>query len=273
MLDQNPLDAAQYPAFLSLTYQVVQSIQDRISEDPRWPDCQELAAKLFFHSATIYWLRQGTEAPLPGTGKKASFYDLTSTSVLVRACLDSYLTLYDVFFRQTCDDDFEYAHALWRLAGEAVREGVVPSDPSLNRAYNQAQENIAHLRARVQATSKWKSLAQRQKRKALAGVRSVDWGELAHAAGFGKQMIRRMRAFYSGHVHADGLSTSQVIGSQSAAEQIEHIDTDMSTVLIVLSKFICLYAAKFPEAMTVCVASPDFYHRAVVLDEAARRIP
>jgi hypothetical protein len=273
MVNQNPLDVAQYPSFLSLTFQVAQSIAGKQSADPRWPDCQELATKLFFHAATIYCLRQGTKAPLPGSGKEASFFDLTSVSVLVRACIDTYLTLHEVFFRPSTDDDFEFAHALWKLSGEVVRENVVPTDPALHGSYLLAQEEIARLRDRLRASAKFKTLSPKQGRRVLAGVRLTDWGVAARAAGFGEQRIRRMRAYYSGHVHADGLSAAQVVGSDNAATQIEHIEIDMATVLIVLSKFICLYAANFPEAKAVCDANNSLFHRAQVLDEAARRIP
>jgi hypothetical protein len=237
------------------------------------PDCQELAGKLFFHAASIYWLRQGTKAPLPGSGVEASFFDLTSTSVLVRACLDTYLTLFDVFFNHSTDDEFEFKHAMWRLAGEAVREHVVPSEPSLMDSYLLAQQEIKHLRARLQATTAFQSLTPKQQRKALAGLRHADWTATAMAAGFGQKMIRQLRAFYSSHVHADGLSAGQVVGSDSATTQIEHIEMDMATTMIILSKFICLYAHHFPEARAECDRSSDIFHRAQVLAGAAALIP
>lgn len=269
----SPLDTSHYPSYLSLMYQVVQSISGKPSIDPRWPDCQELAAKLFFHASTIHWLRQGTRAPLPGTNAQASFFDLTSVSVLARACLDTFLTLFHVFFSPASEDEFEFRYVLWKLAGEVVREGPAPSDASLQESHDLAQQDIADLRARIKATALYKSLTAKQQRAVLAGARSVNWSRTAEEAGFGKQMIRQIRAFYSGHVHADGLSASQVLGAETRDAQIEHIEIDMTTVMIVLAKFICLYADKFPEARAVCLSNADNYERCIMLAGAASSVP
>ena len=56
-----------YLQLLGLTYHVTQSLEGRITErrkpsgilvlDTRWPLCQRLAIKMFFHAATIWQLR------------------------------------------------------------------------------------------------------------------------------------------------------------------------------------------------------------------------
>ncbi|MEX2030540.1 MAG: hypothetical protein WD906_06180 [Anaerolineales bacterium] len=186
--------------------------------------------------------------------------------------MDTFLTLYHVFFSPETEDDFEFRYSLWRLAGEVVREGLPPSDPSLRPSYDFAQRDIANLRRRLEATSRFKTLTTKKQRSAMRGHRSVNWPKTAEEAGFGKQMIHQIRAFYSGHVHADGLSASQVIQAETRDAQIEHVEIDMTMVMVVLAKFVCLYAGKFPEAKAACERNGGTYQHAVSLARAASRM-
>jgi len=273
MAERNAIDASNYLPLLSLAFQVGQSIKGLLTRDPRWPDCQQLALKLCMHSASIYSLRRGTRIPLPEAGVNTEFYDLTSVAVLARACLDTFLKLFHVFFAPTDDDDFEFRYTSWKLAGEVVREGYVPTDPSLLEPYNVSQENIRHLRSRLESTREFGVLTDHQKKQVLRGKGEPRWSAIAREAGFGEETIRRWRAYHSGHVHADGLSGSQVVGSPSGDSQIEYIEREMGFVMIVLSKFICLYAEKWPAAGEECRRHADVYALARSLAGMARLLP
>lgn len=237
------------------------------------PDCQQLAAKLFFHAATIYWLRQGTKAPLPSLEEGAFFYDFPSVTVVTRAALETFLTLFEVFLEPTTEDEAEFNHALWQLSGFIVREDFVPSDPTLQDRVSNSQKEIQQMRTRLRRTKKFNSLTPGQQKDVLRGKRKTDWRKVARAAGFGEQTIRRWYAYYSGYVHADGLSGAQIVSAQTGQDQIEFIQTHMLTVMVMLSKLIIGYAGKFPEARAVCNNNPDTHHLAQVLSGAASLLP
>jgi len=72
----------EYLQLLNLAYEVAQSLKGKQAVNPYLPDCQHLAAKLFFHAATIYQLRQGTKIPVPYSLEEGSnFYDFPSVTV------------------------------------------------------------------------------------------------------------------------------------------------------------------------------------------------
>jgi DNA-binding transcriptional regulator YhcF (GntR family) len=119
----------------------------------------------------------------------------------------------------------------------------------------------------------YKSFKPGEQRKVSRGKSITSWKALAKAAGFGEQTIQRMYAYYSGYVHADGLSGTQIVTAKTAQDQIEHIESHMRTVMIVLSKMILDYAKKFTEAKAVCDRNPDAYYRAEIWSGAARRLP
>lgn len=266
-------DIDEYLQLLDLTYQVVQSLQGKPAPDPRWTDCQRLTAKLFFHAATVYHLRQGTKAPLYSTENGANFYDFASVTIIIRTAFETYLRLFEVFFEPTNDDEFEFRHALWQLAGFIIRENFIPSDPSLRNQLGNAQEEIHEMRTRIRETETFKTLTDGQQKQVLKGRRVRAWRDVAKAAGFGEQTIRQMYAYYSGYVHSDALSAVQVIDAKTANEQIEYIDSHMRTLMIVMSKMIVDYANKFPETREVCDKNPQVFYQAEVLTQAIKRLP
>jgi hypothetical protein len=272
MYTQPKYDINEYIQLLDLTYQVIQSLQGKPSPDSRWPDCQHLATKLFFHAATVYRLRQGTIVPLLSSSG-TNFFDFASVTVITRAILETYLTLFEVFFKPTSDDEFEFRHAIWKLSGFIIRENYVPHDPGLQSQFASAQKEIQDLKVRIQKTAFYASMRAREQKEALKGKRKRDWPSVAKSAGFGEQTLRRMYAYYSGYVHADGLSGSQIVTARTAQEQIYYIEINIRTIMIVLSKLIIEYARKFTEAKIVCDKNPETYHLALILAEAESRLP
>ncbi len=149
---QGDKDQKTYLEVMNLMVAVVQSLKGK-EVDWRLSDLWQLAAKLFFHVVSIYWLRQGSRAPVSSSQGEAVIYDFASVSVLARTILDTYFTMFEVFFEPANDDDLEYAHALWQLSGFIIRENYIPSDPSLTGDYVRAQEDIKGIRERLSALS------------------------------------------------------------------------------------------------------------------------
>lgn len=263
----------EYLQVLDLSYEVAQSLKGNPSEDPHLPDCQQLAVKLFMHCATCYWLSLGTKAPVAKSAGGANFFDFGSIAVITRAALETYISFFEVFIDPSDEDEFEFRHSLWQLSGFIVREDLAPADPSLEEAAFEAGEDIEYLRDRIQSTQKYKALTEKQKRNVLNGRRIRNWNEVALSAGFGPEFIRRVYAYLSGYVHADGLSGVQIIGAKTAGEQKFHIRMHMFTLLLVMSKMILDYASKFEEAEKILLDHPELHKRMIKWTETVRRIP
>jgi hypothetical protein len=271
MFLQSLSTTSQYLQLLDLVYEVAQSLKGKPSSDFRWPSCQQLATKLFFHAATIYWLRESsTKAPVPHSINGCSFFDFSSVAVLTRAVLETYLTMFEVFFEPTTDDEFEFKHALWLLSGFVLREDFVSLDPIIQ---SQFTKEIQVMRTRLQKTKKYESLKPSEQRKVSKGMAIRSWKAIAKAAGFGELTIQQVYAYYSGYVHADGLSGTQIVTAKTAQDQVEHIEIHMRTIMIVLSKMILDYAKKFPEAKAACDKNPETFYLAEVLSGAASHLP
>jgi hypothetical protein len=181
--------------------------------------------------------------------------------------------MFEVFFEPKTDDEFEFNHSLWLLSGFIIRESFSPLDPALQVQLANAKEEVREMRARLQKTKKYNSLKPSDQRKVLKGEGIRSWKSVAKAAGFGKQTIQRMYAYYSGYVHADGLSGTQIMAAKNWQGQIEHIDIHMQLIMLVLSKMIIEYAKRFPEAKGECDKNTDAYSRAEIWSEVASRLP
>jgi hypothetical protein len=274
MLVQTMPIAEQYLQLLNLTYEVAQSLKGKASTDPRLPDCQQLMTKLFFHVATIYDLRQGTKVPVPYSEGGAFFYDFASVAVIARAALETYLTLFEVFLGPTSDDEFEFNHALWQLSGFIIREDFIPSDPAFSSKVASFQKEIQEMRDRLQRTKKFNSMSKKQKDNLLKkGSRTRDWTYIAKETGFGEKTIRQIYKYYSGYVHADGLSGTQIVTARTKEEQIEYIEGHMQKVMIILSKAIIGYGKKFSEAKVICDKNPEAFYLAEIWSGAAEHVP
>lgn len=260
----------EYLELLNLVFEVAQSLKGKIASDPYLPHCQQLAIKLFYHAATIYQLRQGTRIPVPYSTQGSSFFDFPSVTVLARTVIETYLTMFEVFFQPATDDDFEFNHALWQLSGFIIREKYPISDLEYQEQMVDSKEEIEEIKERIKNTQKFETLKSGEQRSVLKGKRRRDWSYVAREAGFGEQFIRQVYGYQSGYVHADGLSGAQIESLPTREEQIEFIEIQMRIVQVVLAKMVVQYAEKFPEAQSVCEDNREVFRVAKVLSGAAR---
>lgn len=263
------LDESSYLELLELTYLVAQSLQGRQAPNQCLPDCNQLAAKLFFHGATIYWLSHGTKTPVPKPDG-ASFYDFASVAVLTRSILETYLTMFEIFFEPTSDDEREFRHALWLLSGFVIREKHMPPITTSFETVAQSRREIQELRERLQRTQVYAQLTGPQKRRVMAG-RTVtrETKERLRAAGFGSGTFAGAYSYLSGYVHSDGLSAAQIIQAATKESQLEYVRGAMCLAMTAMAKMILQYKRLFPSALACCLAKPRAMRLAEVWGEGA----
>lgn len=268
------LDLGHYVALLDLAYEAAQVLEGTPPPYPWIADCQQLAAKLYFHAATVHWLRHnGTRCPVPGPMATGShFFDFASVQVIARSVLETYLTMFEVFFEPTGDDERSFRHAHWQLSGLVVREGLLfENTVSLDRVF-QSQQEIETLRERIRNTSRFASLTPKQQAQVLEGRKlNRSRADLAKAAGFSEDLLGMVYSYQSGYVHADGLSGMQIMASTTQEEQIRFIDSSMRVAIMPsLSKMILSYATTFPQARAVCERHANAFWWARLYSESAR---
>ncbi len=261
-----------YLMLLDLLYQVAQALEGKTASDSRLPDCQQLATKLFFHCSSIYCLRQGTKAPVPKP-KGAFFFDFVSIVILARAVIETYLTMFEVFFEPTTEDDKEFRHALWLLSGFILREKYAPSTSEFQKEFDESRVQIREMRERIKTTQVFKSLTQKQQKDILKGKRRRTWDQVVKNAGFGERTIRQIYAFQSSYVHADGLSGTQITTAKTKDEQIQFIETQMTLIMMFMSKMILNYTRTFPESDEIAKSYPISLSLAAFWSGVASRTP
>ena len=272
MAPENEFSEKEYLDLLELAFEVAESVKEKVSPDGRRPDSQYLALKLFAHAATAHMLYTGTKAPVPASTGGTNFIDFSSIAVLARSALETYLSFFEVFMAPKNDDEFEFNYCLWHLSGHVVLEDIVPSDPALQEEAKIAQDDIKALRDRIEATAIFQGLSPNVRKGVLKGKRKRDWPKLAESAGFNDQFIRRIYAYYSGFVHADGFTAGQLMSAQAKQDQIFHAQIHFITIMIVLSKFILDYGQLFEEARGLFPNFKTAYDRAVIWSEIAKNL-
>ena len=252
----------EYLQLLDLLYQVAQSLEGKSYPDKRLHDCNRLALKIFSHAATVYWLKQGTKAPIPEPDG-ADFFDMASVAVITRSALDTYLTMYELFFEHITDDEKEFRYALWILSGFVIRDDIVPSDPTL-----------IVMRERIKNTATYASITKKQQRQVLEkGKRVVrDIRERAKVAGFGPKTIQQLNQYLSSYVHSDGLSAVQIMEADTSEKQKGYIENCMNIIKMIMSKMILEYKNLFPSAEAWCLAKPKALLLAEKWSEIAQRL-
>jgi len=252
-------DQEAYLQLLDLTFQVANSLNGKPAPNYRIPDCNKLAQKLYSHAATIYWLSQGTYAPIPKP-EGTHFIDFASVAVITRATLETYLTMYELFFELISEDEQEFRHAYWLLSGFIVREKYLSNRPQAKSLFGDSLQEIEGLRLRIQKTSHYVSLTQKQKNKCLAAdLPKLSFEKRLESADLAPKFTRTIHQYLSGYVHSDGLIAIQISQAKSEAKQDEFIQGFMYIIMIVISKMILSYRKIFPSAEAYCLAKPEIF--------------
>jgi hypothetical protein len=273
MADEFEFVEKEYLSVLELAFEVSQALSGKVM-DGRRADIESLALKLYAHGCTAHWLFQGTKVPVPASTGGSSFVDFASMAVIGRAALETYVTFFEVFVQPTSDDEFEFNYCLWQLAGNVFLERMGPVDPQRRAEHDTAIQEITDLRNRIRATARFTSLTKGQQDEALEGKRHRDWEVVAKSAGFGFQFLRRrVYPYYSGFVHADGLTSGQLLSAQSREDKLFHGQLHLVTLIILLSKFILNYQDLFSEARAVMPRFTEAQAAAKRWSEAARNQP
>ncbi len=261
-----------YLELLDLTFRVANSLKGKPAPNHRIPDCNKLAQKLYFHAATVYWLNQGTNAPVP-IPEGTHIFDFASVAVITRSILETYLTMFELFFEPTTEDEQEFRHASWLLTGFLIREKYISDHPREKAALGNWLYEVEELRLRIQKTSYFATLSARMQKRCLDGdLLNKSFGKQLEAAGFAPHFTLRAHRYLSGYVHSDGLVADQIKKAKSEEEQKSYIRSNMHLIMMVMSKMIISYKKMFPSAEACCMAKPDILRLAEIWSDTPRML-
>jgi hypothetical protein len=271
-------DERSFIRVLNLYYNVVQSLKGYVPADSRLVRSHGLAAKLFEHAASAYWLSKGTCVPeMPDI--EVEFLDHGSVTVIARAALECYLRFYYIFIDPTSDDQFEFRYNAWMLSGLAPRERY-PFQLAEHQAQVAAEKPLYEsYRRAIRQTSTFKNLGKRRKGKktqqrVLDGKkwRFHPWVEIATRAGFGPEYSRTVYDYLSDYAHSGALAALQVSQAQTRQIQLAHVSSNLRIIMVVLCKMVDSFTEKFPRAAEGLKSDPQAKHVCDVLTEVVRRL-
>jgi hypothetical protein len=248
-------------------YEVVQSLEGTEFDDGRIPDVELLAFKLYSHAISSYWLYQGTEADVPKSAGGTNFIDNASIIVLTRAALETYLTFFEVFIEPKKDDEFEFAYCLWYLSGKVILEEYDPIIETPEEKLESINMEIRQLRDRIKQTEVYENHTENQQKQILKGKSFRNRYDIASSAGLSPNFIEMVYKYYSGFVHSDGYTSSQLFSSETTEEQKDFAELQLNILMILVSKFILDFTGKFKQSSYLLDMHPEIHRVAYVWSE------
>ncbi|MBE3117577.1 MAG: hypothetical protein IMZ50_02320 [Candidatus Atribacteria bacterium] len=217
-------------------------------------------------------MNQGTNAPTP-TPEGTHIFDFASAAVVTRAILETYMTMYELFFQPISEDEQEFRHAYWLLSGFVIREKYVSYRPSAMKLFGGLLHEIEELRLRIQKTSHFATLTKKEKERCLAAdLPKISFEKRLEAAGFAPKFTRVAHRYLSGYAHSDGLVAVQIAQAKSEGDQKKYIEGYMHMIMIVMSKMILSYKKMFPSAEAWCMAKPEILRLAEIWSGTTRML-
>lgn len=231
----------------------------RVDSDEAWrTNMQPLAAKLFFHLGTLFYVHQGTSLP-PLAATRVGYIDFASLAVLTRAAWETYLTFSWIFVQPPDAALKRFRHRIWELGGLRSREGFPAQLESSKAQLARELAEIADLRERLQADPLFGPLEPARKKEALRGEWRMgqDWVMLAGSAGISRGYFRWVYRYLCGYAHTNYLSVLQQAQAETKSDQEELAGPYLSTGLMIMSHFITAYAQLSAEALAVLDSRPE----------------
>ncbi len=246
---------AEYERLLKLYGQMIEALKDFRPSDERLFDAFRLALKLFFHAASTYHLAKGTDVTLflPFSGH---VYDHSSTAVLSRAVLETFLCFHYVFVEPQ-GEEFDFRYSSWKLSGFAARETFPASLPEHQAKLAEEKTHNDDLRTQIQQTQRFKDLKPKVQKQVLNGHkwRFASWMNIATSAGVGKYYMGHVYSFLSDHAHSGALSSAQITAPPNDQERL--VSSDLSFIKAVVGKMITTFAHKFPTVQDTLTQDPE----------------
>lgn len=206
-----------------------------------------LGQKIIHHCLSVRHLFKGyqllTAEQLYGTK-----VDFASIAILVRAALETYLTLHHVFVASQDPEELRFRFACWHLGGFTDRAGFDPKNQSQIDLKVSEAKSIADLQAEIKASPCFQALTPKHQNMVLKGEWRIDkgWAVLAVNAGFQEAFFKQQYKFLCGYAHSSRLSIIQIQQSGGLQQQTEMAKASVGVAMVVLAKFMFDYIHLIP---------------------------
>jgi hypothetical protein len=249
----------EYRDLLDLYVRAVQAMAGKpVASEKAWvAEAEHLAAKLFFHLASLLYLRGGTRFERLG-GIDGHFYDFASSAILARTAMETYLTFYFIFIAPTSDDERHFRFQVWRLGGLLDRQRFTPTSEEGRERLKQEALQIEHLRNQIQDNPAYAQLPAKRQEDARKGKWKFgnSWVDLAVVAGSSQRYFVSLYAYLSSYAHSGYLSALQIGQAQDEQVQYQLCEIYIGVGLTIMSHFLVGYSSFFSPVQELIAANP-----------------
>jgi hypothetical protein len=206
-----------------------------------------LGQKIIHHCLSVRHLFKGyqlvTDAHVYG-----ATVDFASIAILVRAALETYLTLHHVFVASKDPEELRFRFLCWHLGGYLDRADFEPQNQAQISLKESEAQAIAELRANIQLCPSFLALNSKLQKLVLKGNWRIDkvWADLAAEAGFQEAFFRQQYKFLCGYAHSSRLSIIQIQQRGDVAQQKALAKASVGVAMVVLAKFMFDYINLIP---------------------------
>ncbi|MBF9223384.1 DUF5677 domain-containing protein [Hymenobacter ruricola] len=211
-----------------------------------------LGQKIISHTISVRHLYHGQQL-IVGNNQYPVQIDFASLAILVRAALETYLTLNHVFISAKTLEEAKFNFLCWHLAGFLDRMGFEPKNQAQIELKESERKSISALTTEIQASLPFSTLSKKQQEAVLRGNWRVDksWRQLAVNAGFDEGFFKQQYSFLCGYAHSSRLSVIQIQQSRNLVQQQEMADASVGVAMVVLAKFMYDYIQLIPTLKAV----------------------
>ncbi len=249
-----------FKALLGLTIDVCESVKGKTApSELSWlTDTQPFAGKLLQHLGSILYLSYGTRIENVGAHTIA-YTDHSSVIILIRACLETFLTFHHIFIAAPSYEEKAFRHAVWELSGFLAKQRAPVCTDEGKRKVQSELPLIEDLRSKIQASPIFKARNKEFQKQANAGKWKLgkQWVDLAVEASFHKKYFEGVYCYLCDYAHSGGLSLLQINQTDTAVLQREHVENTHGVCLLIMAHFIFSYSNIYQEALITLENKPE----------------
>jgi hypothetical protein len=243
----------EYLSILDLLFRVVQANDGVEQRNEKLLEAEGLARKLFFHSASAFYLARGTTInDFPST--QVSFFDPASIDVLARAIVESFLTFHYIFGSNISDEERDFRFYSWQLGGLKERQKPLSNIQILEQEAKKRlatdQKCIERYEQILKNNKVFLNLKKEQQKNILKGHwRTQYWRDIALDAKLSQTHAEDFYKYLCGYAHSSSLSILQLSQANTRETQLALFAGTMGVIKIAMSNFIFEYCKLFPKSV------------------------
>jgi hypothetical protein len=224
-----------------------------------------LGLKILHHAISFRHLAVGYALELNGKTFDPQI-DFASGFILVRAALETYLTLNHIYITPADEAEYKFRFDAWDYAGYHERLKHFPADPQFQQQYQKESAEMARLEHTLQNDLCFFRLSTGLQEKLLdKGEWRLNkaWWQLAVEAGFNQDYFNQHYRYLCGYAHSNRISVIQIQQVTDLAGQKQMLYGSMGLLMVVLAKHTYDYIHLIPE-LKVLVPEDDPAYRLVL---------